>query len=373
MKKIRLAILEKQAPCTISIGQNLFAQAAQQLARRKYGRRYAVITDTRVKAYHSSALLAALRTQGLDAALFSFPAGDKCINIGVFSKLHAQLCAAGFHRDSAVIALGGGVVGDLAGFVAATYNRGIPFIQIPTTTVAQTDSSIGGKTGANLPHGKNLVGAFHHPKEVFIDIKTLETLDDFNYRTGLVEMIKHSIIYDQSLFAFITANISAIIHRRGPQYSKSMQQALYRNCRIKADVVMKDDREKGLRKILNYGHTLGHALEKVSAYTMNHGEAVAIGMCFAAFLSLHQGYCSRADYEQQLDILKAFNLPISIPSSMCTDALVAAIGVDKKVRNAMPEFVFLQRIGTIKKFSHTAYTAPVSFKDLRRFITQFRR
>jgi 3-dehydroquinate synthase len=305
--------------------------------------------------------------------LLDFPAGEHYKTRETKQYLDEQLINARFERNGTIIAVGGGVVGDVAGFVAATYMRGVPYIQIPTTVIAQADSSIGGKTAVDYPQGKNLIGAFHHPHSVFIDTKTLCTLDGRNYRSGFIEIIKHGLIRDASLFSFIERNIDFILSHKDKQYPSIITAIMTKNCRIKNDIVAKDAKEQNLRKILNYGHTVGHAIEHLSGYSLFHGEAVAIGIAAEAYFSWKIGYLSESDYQKQLNLIKKTGLPLRIPDNISVDDIIDKMYVDKKARGSRPEFVLLQKIGKVKTFARGKTTTPVEEKELRSMLSALKK
>ena len=233
----------------------------------------------------------------------------------------------GASRDATIVALGGGVIGDLAGFAAACWMRGIAFVQIPTTLLAMVDSSVGGKTAVNLPQGKNLVGAFHQPRAVVIDTSTLATLPDRELRSGIAEVVKYAAIADVEFFAWLEANADALLARD----AQALAHAIAVSCRQKAGVVARDETEQGERALLNFGHTFGHALEAVAGYgQLLHGEAIAIGMCLAAKLSATRNLAPREDFDRLRGLLQTFGLPTEVPGGVDFDAVVAAMRLDKK-------------------------------------------
>ena len=301
-----------------------------------------VITDENVGDHYAKAVLQSLDAAGFSASLVILPAGEatKCGD-RVFS-LYSECIAAGLDRHSFIVALGGGVVGDLAGYVAATYLRGIPFVQVPTSLLAMVDSSVGGKTGINLPEGKNLVGAFYQPQLVLADLQTLETLADREYRAGLAEVVKYGIIYDAPFFQLLEENITDLLNAGKVEL---LAKVVGRCCEIKADVVAQDEREGGLRAILNFGHTVGHAVEKTAGYgEVVHGEGVSIGSVFAARASVERSGLSAAECERIEKIFNALGLPVNAPKYNWSD-LRTALSVDKKTVGGMPKFVLVPEIG----------------------------
>ncbi|HET6372645.1 MAG TPA: 3-dehydroquinate synthase, partial [Candidatus Polarisedimenticolia bacterium] len=264
--------VETSPPYTLHVGLGAARALPGWLSTRSLAARYALVTDSNVAPLHARPLLAALTAAGLPTMLIEFPAGEGNKTRSTKEAVEDALAAAGVGRDAAVIALGGGVVCDLAGFVAATYHRGIPYVQVPTTLLAMVDASVGGKTGVDTPQGKNLIGAFHQPAAVFIDTEYLATLPGRDYRSGLAEVVKAGAICDADLFELLRREAPRLL-ARDPSL---VPEVIERSCRIKAQVVAADEKEGDLRKILNFGHTIGHALEAVTGFAMTHGEAVAV-------------------------------------------------------------------------------------------------
>ncbi|MBT8042669.1 MAG: 3-dehydroquinate synthase [Pontiella sp.] len=303
-----------------------------------------IITDENVGGHYAQAALDALEKSGFSAALTTLPAGEQTKCGEQVSELYSRCIEAGLDRHSFIVALGGGVIGDLAGYVAATYLRGIPFVQVPTSLLAMVDSSVGGKTGINLPEGKNLVGAFHQPALVLADLDTLKTLAEREFRAGLAEVVKYGIIYDAKLFELLEEHVAELSDSGNADF---LARVIGRCCEIKADVVAQDEREGGLRAILNFGHTAGHALEKVAGYgEYVHGEAVAIGSVFAARASVDLTGLPQAECDRIEKIFQALKLPVKAPGYPWAD-LRAALAVDKKTVAGMPKFVLASGIGTV--------------------------
>lgn len=299
------------------------------------GRHCFLVTDSNVAPLFAERVRTALHAAG--AAKISehvFPAGEESKNIQTIDAVCRSAARSGLDRRSVMVALGGGVAGDMTGFSAAIYMRGIDFIQIPTTLLAMVDSSVGGKTGVDIPEGKNLIGAFHQPKAVFIDTDFLDTLPDSQFLCGLAEIIKTAAILDADFFAALESHIREI-HHRDPRFAAAMVK---RCCELKADVVSRDEREGSLRAILNYGHTCGHAIESSFHYKMLHGEAVAIGMCLAAELAVSLGIMDREDADRQRNLLAAVRLPTQIDCD--TEAVIQAMFKDKKALDGVLRFVF---------------------------------
>jgi 3-dehydroquinate synthase len=248
---------------------------------------------------------------------------------------------SGADRETCLIAFGGGVVGDIVGFVASIFMRSVPYIQIPTTLVAQVDSSIGGKTAVDLPHGKNLLGTFYQPCAVFADLSFLETLPEKEFNNGLSEIIKYGIIDDEEMFRTLERNMDAIKSKD----SKLLLNIVESCCRIKKSIVEIDEKEQGLRRILNFGHTLGHALENISQYTITHGEGVALGMIAAARISEKMGYLERDETKRIEALIRSTGLPVEIPTSLDRDKIIARLRMDKKKKGDIVHFVLLKKIG----------------------------
>jgi 3-dehydroquinate synthase len=329
----------------IKVGGGLLARLGAECAQLKLGQRCAVITDSNVGKKFAKAALKSLSASGFEPILITVPAGEKSKRIAVVEKCYDQLAAHRLERKSFIVALGGGVVGDLAGFVAATYLRGIPFVQVPTTLLAQVDSSVGGKTGVNLRAGKNLVGAFYQPQLVLCDLDALKTLPRREYISGLAEVIKYGVIYDAVLFAQLERNLPKILERD----EKMLLQIIARCCEIKADVVGQDETESGLRAILNFGHTLGHAIENSFGYgKFLHGEAISIGQVAAAKLSQKILGLPSGDVERIEKLFAQAGLPVKIKLNLAQrKKLFAAMKLDKKVSAGEIKFVLAQKIGKV--------------------------
>ena len=326
----------------IYVEQGCIEKVGNDLARRHLGNRYAIITDTNVNSLYGEKLLDVLNSAGLKAKLFPFPAGEKSKTLYTVEALASRLALARFDRHDAIIALGGGVVGDIAGFLASAYMRGIPFVQIPTSLLAQVDSSVGGKTGVDLPEGKNLFGAFYQPKAVYIDIDVLSTLPKEELLGGLAEVIKYGVIRDSDFFTFLEEDRRKIL-----QLDHSViQPMICRCCEIKADVVAADEQEGGLRKILNYGHTIGHAIEGASNYQLIHGLAVAIGMVAASRISVIKNTLSTKDAERIYSVISAYGMPVSVPAYLDRQKVKRYLKTDKKVVNGKVFYILPDTIGS---------------------------
>jgi 3-dehydroquinate synthase len=303
-------------------------------------RRFMIITDSNVGKYYADELVSLVNPIAKSAQLQVFPAGEASKNLDTVSLCYEQLILAGFDRKDVLIALGGGVVGDLTGFVAATYLRGIRYIQLPTTLLSMVDSSIGGKTGVDYKAYKNMVGAFYQPSLVYMNLLTLKTLPEAEYFSGMGEIIKHGLIKDAEYYFWLKENFNGINHR---EY-EFLQEMVYRSCMIKKAVVEEDPKERGERALLNFGHTTGHAVEKLKNLTLLHGECVCIGMAAAAFLSMERGNITVSEYEDILHTIKLFREPVSI-SGLSAEEIYEVTKSDKKMDAGKIKFILLQDIG----------------------------
>jgi 3-dehydroquinate synthase len=330
---------------SILIGTKLLPALGRHCAQLKLGRRCAIISDANVAKRFAAAAQKSLRASGFDPLSVVVPAGETAKSLATVQRCYDKLAAHRLERRSFVVALGGGVVGDLAGFVAATYLRGVPFVQVPTTLLAQVDSSVGGKVGVNLAAGKNLVGAFHQPRQVLCDLDTLKTLPPREFRAGLAEVIKYGIIYDSALFARLERDLPKLLKME----PSTLTAIVARCCEIKAEVVGQDETESGLRAILNFGHTIGHALEAISRYGKYlHGEAIAIGQVAAAELSAALTGLSQIDVDRITDLFRRAGLPTSVElNARQTKQLFSAMRLDKKVSGGEIKFVLARRIGEV--------------------------
>jgi 3-dehydroquinate synthase len=325
----------------IRIGADLLAKAGPEIARRTRARRAIVISVPAVGRRYAGRLTRSLREAGLRVRRLDVPDGERSKSLRQVARVYQGLLELGADRASVVVALGGGVVGDLAGFAAATFLRGIDFVQVPTTLLAMVDSSVGGKTGVNLPEGKNLVGAFHQPKLVLADTSTLRSLPPRQRANGLVEAIKKAAIWDRALFERIERDLEAVLALE----TEALHPVIERACAIKAEVVAQDERESGLRQLLNFGHTLGHAIERLARYRgILHGEAVAVGMGFAAQRSEELRFAPAGTARRVSTLLERAGLPTQVPEHP-RRAYLEALRVDKKREDARIRFVMLRGIG----------------------------
>ncbi len=331
---------------TIEIAANLLPEVGQKYVDLKLGNKCAIITDKKVGPLYAKTVLASLEKAGVEAVVVTLPSGEASKSLASAEFCYEQLAKHRLERKSAIIALGGGVVGDLAGFVAATYLRGLPFIQIPTTLLAQVDSSVGGKTGVNLKAGKNLVGSFHQPRLVLCDLDTLKTLPPREFQAGLAEIIKYGIIFDPRLFRFLEREMRRILKR----HPAVLGTVIRRSCEIKAEVVSQDETETGLRAILNFGHTIGHAIEAVEGYgKWLHGEAISIGQVMAAQLSSQLTGLPATEVDRIRQLFTRAGLPTTLKTTPSErTALLQAMKLDKKVSGGEVKFVLAREIGKVE-------------------------
>ena len=327
----------------IKIGPGLLSELGRHCARLELDGRCAVISDRNVAPRFAKAVQLSLKKAGFNSVLITVPAGETAKSLKVVEQCYDALAKHRLERKSFIVALGGGVVGDLAGFVAATYLRGVAFVQVPTTLLAQVDSSVGGKVGVNLKAGKNLVGAFHQPRLVLCDIDALRTLPVREFRAGLAEVIKYGIIYDAVLFARLERDLAKLLKRE----PKTLTEVIARCCEIKAEVVGQDETESGLRAILNFGHTIGHAIENISGYGKYlHGEAISIGQIAAARISAATLGLDAGEVKRIGEIFRRAGLPTQIQlSATQKKKLLGAMRLDKKVSGGEVKFVLAKRIG----------------------------
>ena len=339
MSEIRVNLPE--VSYVIKVGSGLLESLGAAVASCGSPTGVLVVSNPTVARHYGARVLASLKSSEIRAETATVPAGERYKTLNTVRKIYDSMLDAGIDRGGAVVALGGGVIGDMAGFAAATYMRGIPVYQVPTTLLAQVDASVGGKTGVDLPQGKNLVGAFHQPGAVIIDITTLRTLPARELRCGLAEVVKHGIIRDQEFFHFLGSHSSDLLAR----HADALDYAVVRSVEIKRDVVQQDERESGLRAILNYGHTIGHAIEVLTGYSSyKHGEAVAIGMVTEALLAECEGIAQKGTARAVYDMLKRMRLPVELDDSLEAADIAEAMQRDKKtlggrIRFALPEDV----------------------------------
>jgi 3-dehydroquinate synthase len=342
MKKVKIDLADRSYD--ILIGRGLLERTGEFLKERVKASRVIVITHPGINRLYGERVIAGLRQNGFNPERIEIPEGEGSKTLDEAGRLYDRLVELNCDRHSVLAALGGGVIGDLTGFVAATFMRGVPFIQIPTTLLAQVDSSVGGKTAVNHPRGKNLIGAFYQPRLVVVDVDTLQTLPQDEFRAGMAEVIKYGVIADRDLFEFIDENAKAIL---GLDLA-ALEHIIETSCAIKARVVEKDERESQYRMILNFGHTIGHALEALTAYSgLKHGEAVAIGMVYAARLSQEIGKCSDDASRRIRALVEKVGLPCRLPK-LKVGEIIEAMYLDKKAENKNIRFILVKDIGFVE-------------------------
>ena len=350
----------------VHVGSGLLDRCGEWVGRLPFGKRgsaCALIADENVAALYAERVVASLRSAGFRPGLTVVPPGEASKSMSEAARLADRLVAAGMDRHGFIVALGGGVVGDLAGFVAAIYYRGIPFVQIPTTIIAQCDSAIGGKTGVNVAAGKNLLGVFHPPALVLADVDTLATLPEREYNEGFAEVIKHGVIRDRALIE------RTVALRRGD--GPELAAVVRRNLEIKGEIVAQDEFERlDLRALLNFGHTVGHAIEQAAGYGhFLHGEAISLGMVAAGRLSMRKASLPDADYREMLRVLEHFRLPTSLPDALSTDRILHSLARDKKFETGRIRFVLVPRLG----YAVVSSPGQITWDDIRQEVENLRR
>ena len=350
MEKIRVELGTRSYD--IIIGRGLLKDVGKILRTFDFSSKMALISNPTVYGFYGKEVSAAIRASGNDLTEVLIPDGEEYKSLTSAEKIYEALLKAKLDRKSALIALGGGVIGDITGFAASTYMRGIDFIQVPTTLLAQVDSSVGGKTGVNHPLGKNMIGAFWQPRLVWIDTATLDTLPRREFLSGLGEVIKYGVIWDEEFFTYLETTRDKIIKLD----STALTYIIRRSCEIKGEVVSKDERESGLRAVLNYGHTIGHAIETITSYKKYlHGEAVAIGMYMEAKLSHQLGIIDSKAVARIKALIDSFELPSEMPDEIEMDDLVNKMQIDKKTISGKMHFVLPETVGSVK--IHSEITA----------------
>jgi 3-dehydroquinate synthase len=343
MQKIRVELEERSY--NILIGNAILKDIGRTLEKFGFSNKIALISNPTVYKFYGKAVVGAIRDSGYDLTEVVIPDGEEFKSLAYTEKIYESLLKAKLDRKSALVALGGGVIGDITGFAASTYMRGIDFIQVPTTLLAQVDSSVGGKTGVNHPLGKNMIGSFWQPRLVWIDTATLETLPRREFLCGLGEVIKYGVIWDKEFFAYLEENRDKIL-KLDPE---ALTHIIRRSCEIKSEVVSKDERESGLRAILNYGHTIGHAIETITGYKKYlHGEAVAIGMYMEAKLSQQAGLIDKQEVSRIKALIDSYELPSVMPGEISMNDLTEIMQLDKKTIGGKLHFVLPEKIGSVK-------------------------
>lgn len=350
----------------IEIGYNLKNKLVTDIERGLVGniRKFAVITDSNVGDLYAKPISEKLVRAGFEVDMFVFPAGEKSKTRETKARIEDAMLEKGYRRDCCIIAVGGGVVTDISGFIAGTYGRGIPFINYATTLLAAADASVGGKTAVDTPLATNLIGLFNQPEKVYIDIASWSSLPEREVRSGMAETIKHACLASQDMFEFLEENMEDIMSFG--QFA--CEYIAENNCQIKYKVVMQDEREAGLREVLNLGHTVGRAIETVSNYRLLHGEAVAIGLVAQAMLSESFGYMDAGQVERVTGLLEKAGLPTSIPDYIDREELVKKLYTDKKVRNGKLRFVLQKGIGDVVEFTPGVYAKAVEEEVARDII-----
>jgi 3-dehydroquinate synthase len=329
----------------IEIGTNL-DQIGRRLQGFGFGQKIAFITNPTVKKLYGQRVVDSLKAAGFVVLSIEIPDGEQYKTLDWANAIYSALLINSFDRKSALVALGGGVIGDLTGFAAATFMRGVPFVQVPTTLLAMVDSSVGGKTGVNHAMGKNMIGAFYQPKKVLMDLDVLKSLPRKEFLAGMAEVIKYGVIWDASFFEYLDRKQEKILSLD----PDALSHIIRRSCEIKAEVVSKDERESGLRAILNFGHTVGHAIETAENYTMRHGEAVAIGMVYSSKLAHKTGLCDASVPERVEKLIKSFGLPTNLTAlsrKPSVTELIDIMRIDKKAEGGKVKFVFPKKIGEV--------------------------
>ena len=352
----------------IEIGFDLDDKLVKDLKSGLVGniKKFALVTDSNVKELYGEKIYEKIKEAGYNADLFVFEAGEKSKTRKTKEEIEDAMLEKGYRRDCCIIAIGGGVVTDLSGFVAGTFGRGVPFINYATTLLSAADASVGGKTAVDTPLATNLIGLFNQPKKVYLDIKAWSTLPKREICSGLAETIKHACISDKDFFEYIEKNIEEILALK----TEVCEHIAEENCKIKYKVVMKDERESGLREILNLGHTVGRAIETVSEYKLLHGEALSIGLVAEVKLAYKLGYVTAEERDRVINLLEKANLPIAIPEYIDREKLVKKLYTDKKVRDGKLRFVLQKGIGNVVEFENGQFATPISEEVAREIIYQ---
>ena len=357
MKKLKIDLADRSYD--ILIGRSFLSHLGDHLSHIQSARRALVVTNPAVNKLYGKVLSEGLKSAGLAIECVEIPEGETHKTLQDAQTIYDHLIENQYDRNTLLVALGGGVIGDLTGFVAATFLRGVPCIQIPTTLLSQVDSSVGGKTAVNHPKGKNLIGAFYQPRLVAIDLDTLSSLPSDEFRAGMAEVIKYGVIEDPKLFAFLEKNSKKIL----AQDTTCLETIIETSCSIKAKVVERDERESSYRMVLNFGHTIGHAVEALTGYTQfKHGEAVAIGMVYAAKLSCQLGHCSAEVVRKIEALVEQYGLPTQLPEFSASE-YIESMYRDKKAHDKNIRFILVKDIGTVEIVDRVAET------DIQKVLT----
>ena len=350
----------------IEIGFGLMDKLVEDIKNGLVGniQKFAIVTDSIVEGLYAKPIAECMEAAGYTVNVFTFPEGEKSKTRATKEMIEDAMLAKGYRRDCCIIAVGGGVVSDLAGFVAGTYGRGVPFINYATTLLAAADASVGGKTAVDTPLATNLIGLFNQPEKVYLDIETWKTLPERQISSGMAETVKHACLANKEFFDFLVENMEKILKLDAGLCEHMAEE----NCRIKYQVVMKDERESGLREVLNLGHTVGRAIETVSDYELLHGEAVSIGLIAEVYLAQKLGYVTQEEITQVTELLKRAGLPVEIPEYIDREALVKKLYTDKKVKNGQLRFVVQKGIGEIVEYEEGVFAIPVSEEIAREII-----
>ena len=343
MYRIKVHLQDRSYP--ILIGTGILRELGKLASDLQLNKRAVIITYSPVGSQFLNPAKDSLEKEDFSVLCLNLPEGEKTKSLKTVEGIYHKLTSFNMDRNSLLIAIGGGVIGDITGFVASTYLRGIPYVQIPTTLLAQVDSSVGGKTGVNLDEGKNLVGTFYQPRLVIIDTECLNTLEPRDFISGMAEVIKYGIIRDRVLFFYLQKDYKKLLARD----SQAVARVIKASCLIKAKIVEKDEKEKGIRSVLNFGHTIGHALETLTGYRQYlHGEALAIGMVAASLISLRLGQCGETTYHNIKDLIVQMGLPSSLPGRFSPGDYLQAIKHDKKIRGEKIRFAAVEKIGKVR-------------------------
>jgi 3-dehydroquinate synthase len=343
MQKIRVELGERSYNIIIDTGN--LTDIGKNLLKFEFSRNICLLSNPTVFSLYGEPVSRSIRDEGFELNQILIPDGEEYKNLDSVEQIYGDMLKAGLDRKSVLVALGGGVIGDIAGFAASTYMRGIDFVQVPTTLLAQVDSSVGGKTGVNHAMGKNMIGTFWQPRLVWVDTDTLKTLPKREFLSGLAEVIKYGVIWDGEFFRFLEENVGKVLtHDR-----ETLGHIIRVSCKIKAEVVSKDERESGLRAILNYGHTIGHAIETATGYTRYlHGEAVAIGMHAEAKLAKQLGLLDGDQAERIKAVIDAYGLPSAPPDDVAFESVLSSMRLDKKAVSGDLKFILPEQIGAVK-------------------------